>query len=107
MRTLKLVFGMIAALALAQYSAVYYRCTEFNYFVRQAAQRTAVQGQLKQVLLAKAGDYMLPIRDENVSVTAVGSVLRVAVEYRVPVNFFLFERELVFHTVASGPLFRD
>ena len=105
MRTLKLVFALTVALVAAQYSAIYYRVTEFNYFVQQAAQRTTVRGQLKQVLLAKAGDYMLPVQESDVNVTAVGSVLQVAVDYRVPVNFYLFERELVFHTVASGPLF--
>ena len=107
MRTLKLVFAVSVVVVLVQYSSIYYRCTEFNYFVEQAAQRKSVRGELKQRLLAKAVDYMLPVQEENVSVTAAGSVLRVAVDYRVPVNFYLFERELVFHTVASGPLFRD
>jgi len=107
MRTLKLVSALTVALVAAQYSAIYYRVTEFNYFVQRAAQRTSVRGQLKQVVLAKAGDYMLPVQEENVSVTAVGSVLRVAVDYRVPINFYLLERELVFHTVASAPLFRN
>ena len=107
MRALKLTFALAGLLALLRYVPVYYHTSEFDNFVKQETQRRRAKGELRRTLVTKAQDYMLPVREENINITTVDSVLRVAVDYRVPVNFYLFQREMTFHTVASAPGWRN
>jgi len=107
MRALKLTFALAGLLALLRYVPVYYRTSEFNDFVTQETHPNRGKGELKRTLLTKAQGYMLLIREENTNITTVDSVLRVAVDYQVPVNFYLFQREMTFHTVASAPGWRN
>jgi len=101
MRALNLTFVLVGLLALLRYASVYYHTSEFNNFVKQEVQRTQLKGQLKSALLTKASEYSLPVKEDDIDITTTGSVLRVAVAYRVPVNFYLFQHKLAFHAVAS------
>jgi hypothetical protein len=104
MRTVKTGLMLAVMLTVIRYTTVYYRCSEFNDFVKQEAHRTHVHSELRQALLTKAADHMLPVRAENINVTTAHSALRVAVDYQVPVDFLFFRYELAFHTVAAGPV---
>ena len=106
MRAMKVALMLAVGMALIRYGVVYYRCSEFNHFVKQEAHRTRGHAELRHALLTKAVDHMLPVREENINVTTTGPVLRVAVDYQVPVDFYLFRYELAFHTVASGPIWK-
>ena len=102
MRALKLTFALAGLLALIRYVPVYYRASEFNNVVKQETLRNRPNGELKRTLLTKAQEHMLTVREEDINITTVHSVLRVVVDYRVPINFYLFQREMTFHTVAAA-----
>jgi hypothetical protein len=101
MRALKVTLALAGLLAVFRYVPVYYYTAEFNDFVKQETQRTRSNGQLKPALLSKAKQYSLPVNEDDINITTTGSVLRVAVAYRVPVDFYFFQHKLAFHTVAS------
>jgi hypothetical protein len=104
MRAMKLAVAVIGFLALARYLPVYYNSYEFNNFVETEAPRIRIKGQLKDALLSKARSHSLPIDESDISITTHGSVFKVAVDYRVPVDLFAYKPELKFHVVASGLL---
>src|SRR5262245_14432092 len=107
MRAFKLACVLVGVLVVGCYAPVYYHTSEFNEYVRQETRHLRQKGQLKQVLMTKAGDYRLAVREENISITTQDAVFRVAVDYSVPVNLLLFRHELAFHTVASRPIFGE
>ena len=100
MRALKVALALAGLLALLRYSLVYYHSFEFNDFVRQETQRTRVKSPLKSALLDRAEVYDLPVKGDDIQITTVGPVLRVIVDYRVPVNLLVFSHELTFHTIV-------
>ena len=102
MRALKLTFALAGLLVLVQYFPVYCSSLEFDDFVKHEVQRTRLTGPLKRALLDKAKVHSLPVKEDNISVTSSDGVFRVAVDYRVPVSFYVFQYDLAFHTVASG-----
>ena len=61
-------------------------------------------GQLKSALLNKAQEYSLPVKDDDISITTTGAVFRVAVDYRVPIDLFVYSPRLTFHTIGAGLL---
>ena len=104
MRAVKLTFVLAGLLALLRYVPVYYHTSEFNDFVKQEAERTQLKGQLKSALLNKAQEYSLPVKDDDISITTTGAVFRVAVDYRVPIDLFVYSPRLTFHTIGAGLL---
>jgi hypothetical protein len=104
MRALKRALILSGVLVLTRYSLVYYNSSEFNNFVRHETERTRLVAHLKQSLLDKARVYSLPVRDSDISITTADTVLRVAVDYQVPVNLLVYKPELKFHLVASSLL---
>jgi len=59
---------------------------------------------LKEAILSKAEEHNLPVTAQDINMTTEDSVLRVNVEYQVPVNFYLFQRSVKFSAVGSGIL---
>ena len=103
MRALKLTWWLAFAVCVFVYVPAYYHSSKFENYVEQEAQQTTAKGQLKRMLLVQAQDYGFLLREDNINITPSDSGVRVAVDYRVPVNLYLFQHELAFHTVASGP----
>ena len=102
MRALKLTFALAGLLALLRYVPVYYHTSEFNDFVKQETQRTRLKGQLKSALLNKAKEYSLPVQEDDIDITITGAVLRVAVDYRVPIDLLVYSPKLKFRAIGAG-----
>src|SRR5215831_5801416 len=102
MRAVKVTFVLAGLLALTQYFHVYYNSAEFNNFVRHEAERIRSGAQLKHSLLEQARVYSLPVTESDISINTTDAVLRVAVDYKVPVNLLVYNPELKFHVIGSA-----
>ena len=60
--------------------------------------------ETRQEILNKASAYSVHVREDDISITTTGAVFRVAVDYRVPIDLFVYSRELRFQTIGSGLL---
>jgi len=104
MQALKITFVLVVLLALTRYIPVYYSSSEYGEFVRHETARARSESQLKQSLLNEAREYSLPVTESDISINEKDNVLRVTVDYQVPLNMLVFSHELKFHTIASGLL---
>ena len=102
MKALK-VLGVIAVFVLlARYFPILYYAMEFNDFVKQEVQRSRIAPQLEKALLDQAQIYFLPVKAEDIRINEDGDVIRVNVDYKVPVNLFAFTHVLSFHAAGAG-----
>jgi hypothetical protein len=104
---LKLVVLGGISLMLVQYVPVYYHTMEFNRFVQEQVSRIRSTTPLQEAILSKAEEHQLPVTAENISMSTSDSVLRVNVDYQVPVNFYVFHQDLKFQARGSGLLPRS
>jgi hypothetical protein len=104
MRGLKVALTLGVLLVVAQYLFIYYNSSEFDYFVRHEAARTRSESQLKQSLLDQAREYSLPVKPSDISIDRTDAVVRVTVDYRVPLNLLVYSPELTFHVIGGGLL---
>lgn len=102
MRALKALAILIALVLLARYFPVIYYSIVFNDQVKVEAQRARAGSQLRQALLEKAELYFLPIKPGDIRIEEDGERLHVNVDYKVPVDLFVFTHELSFHAAAVG-----
>jgi hypothetical protein len=65
-----------------------------------------MQGPIKQAILTKAEEHNLNVTAQDIIMTTRNSVLSVAVEYHVPVNFYVFRQDLTFRAGGSGLLLK-
>ena len=103
-RALKLTFFLVLVFVIARSVPVYYHTMEFNRYVEEQTPRIRMQAPLKEAILSKAEEHNLPVTAQDINMTTEDSVLRVNVEYQVPVNFYLFQRSVKFSAVGSGLL---
>jgi len=96
-----IVLGGIAMM-LVQYVPVYYHTMEFNRYVQEQTSRIRSTRPLYEAILNKAEEHKLNVTAENISMSTRDSVLRVSVEYQVPVNFYVFHQDLKFQARGSG-----
>jgi hypothetical protein len=101
MRALKLLCLAAVSIVGLRYGQLYYNTYQFNEFVQQALQKTRSAPLLKQVILRDADSHQLPIGDRDITVMTSNSMLRVSIEYQVPVDFYVFQHVLNFRSVAS------
>jgi len=106
MRGLKAGLALAGLLALARYTPIYLHSYEFDDFVKQEAQKVRVQGPLKDRLVTEAKMYSLPVKPSDINISTNNGVFRVAVDYRVPVDLFVYNHELTFHATGSGLMAR-
>jgi hypothetical protein len=104
MQALKITFILVVVLTLARCIPVFYSSSEYDEFVKHETQRARSESQLKQSLLNEAKEYSLPVKESDISFTKADNVLRVSVDYQVPLNMLIFNHDLKFHTIASGLL---
>jgi hypothetical protein len=102
MRALKALGIVIALVLLARYFPVIYYSTVFNDQVKQEAQRARAASQLRDALMQKADLYFLPVKSDDIQIKENGDSFQITVDYRVPVNLFVFTHELSFHAAAKG-----
>src|SRR2546429_8810004 len=102
MRALKVIAVAAAFFLLARYFPVLYSAMEFNDFVKQEVQRNRMGAQLQKALLDQAQLYFLPVKPADIRVKEDGDLIRVNVDYKVPVNLFMFTHELSFHAAGAG-----
>jgi hypothetical protein len=62
------------------------------YLVQVAGTERRPPKEIRQLILLKADQLRLPIRDDQVSVKGIGTTLDVTVDYQVDVEVPLFER---------------
>lgn len=105
-RAVKLTILLVFVVILTQYVPVYYHTMEFNRYVSEQTMRIRMQAPLKDAILSKAEEHHLPVTAQDINMTTRDSVLRVNVEYQVPVNFYVFHRAFKFSAVGSGLLMR-
>jgi len=105
-RAVKLTVLLVLVFVMARYVPVYYHTMEFNRYVQEQTPRIRMQAPLKEAILSKAEEHNLPVTAQDISMTTSDSVLRVSVEYQVPVNFYVFQRAFKFSAVGSGLLLR-
>ena len=102
MRVLKVLGVAVAFFLAAKYFPVFYYAMEFNDFVKQEVQRNRIGPQLQKALLDQAQLYFLPLKPDDIHINTGDDLIRVSVDYKVPVNLFLFRHELRFHTAGAG-----
>jgi hypothetical protein len=106
MKAMKLTVVLAGILAVSRYLPVYYNSMEFNNFVKQEMERGRPGRGVKQVFLNQARSYSLPASESDIVLTRQGSVMRVAINYKVPVDLILVSPEVQFQVIGSG-LVRD
>ena len=107
MKAMKLTVVLAGILAASRYLPVYYNSMEFNNFVKQEMERGRPgRAAVKQVFLNQARSYSLPVSESDIVVTRQGAVMRVSINYKVPVDLIVVSPELQFHVIGSG-LVRD
>ena len=104
MQALKITFILVVVLTLARCIPVYYSSTEYGEFVKHETKRARSEWQLKETLLNEAKEYSLPVKESDITFTTTDNVLRVSVDYQVPLNMLIFNHEMKFHAIASGLL---
>jgi hypothetical protein len=97
-QAVKFIILGVLLFVLVRYLGVYRRTTEFNHYVEEEVSLVRAKGTLKEILLLKAAEKKLPITDENINITTTGALLRVSIEYQVPLDLILFQKELTFHS---------
>jgi hypothetical protein len=103
MRALKALAIVAVFVMLARYFPVIYYSSMFNDFVKQeAVQQNRVPPQLRQALLERANAYFLPVKPDDIEIKEGEGLIRVKVDYRVPVDLFVFKHELSFHASGAG-----
>jgi hypothetical protein len=102
LRALKAGVVLAAVLALGQYAAVYYSSVQFKEFVQRQARQAPAKNQLKWALVNKAKEYSLPVTESDINITTAGSVMRVDVDYQVPLNLLVYGTELNFRAIGAG-----
>jgi hypothetical protein len=102
MRVPRIFAVAVAFLLLARYFPVLYNSSLYNDFVKLEAQRNRIGPQLQQALLQQAGIYFLPVKPDDIRIKEDGDLIQVTVDYKVPVNLFVFTHELTFHATGAG-----
>ena len=106
MGTLKVAFK--GALTIAGFAAMlrigpaYYYHLDFDDFVKHEAQGTRTQAELKRALLNKAEMCLIPLKETDIKITKTGRVFKVAVDYTSPVDLFVYNHDMRFHTIGVG-----
>ena len=100
MQKAKVVLFAMLLFVLVRNAGAYHRATEFNRYLQEQVLLIGSKSSLKEILLMKAVENRLPITDQNINFTKTGAELRVSVDYQMPLDLILFQKELTFHPSA-------
>jgi hypothetical protein len=101
MKALKVILLVVAIFVLIRYLGVYQRATAFNRYVQEESSLVRSKRSMQEILLLRAEQDKLPITDKNIQISAEGNGLRVSVDYRVPLDLIVFQKELTFHSSSA------
>ncbi len=104
MNVLKGIFALVLLIAIMKYVPVYYNSSEYNDFVKHETARARSERQLIDKLVSEAREYSLPITTSDISVDESDDILRVTIDYTVPVNLLVVNPHLKFRATGSGLL---
>ena len=104
MRLVKIALPILAVLVLIQVSRTYYQSQQFNDFIKREALHARTKKRLVEAILNKAGQFSLALNQQDISISTVGRVLRVEVNYSMPVDLLVYSPEMKFRLVRSGVL---
>ena len=105
MRGFKVIAVLVGLMALLRLAPIYYGSWQFGDFVQQHTKRIHSKEEFKQALLDQARIYSLPIEESDIVLSTKSSVLRVTVDYKVPVNLIVYQPQLKFHVIGGGLLY--
>ena len=101
-QTVKTTIVLVSLLGLIRYIPIYYSFSEYSEFVKHETKRAVSKSQLKQSLLNEARQYSIPVTESDISIRETDNILRVTVDYKVPLKMLIFDHDLKFHTIASA-----
>ncbi len=101
-RVCKILFVLVITLAGIRYIPIYYSSWQFQDFVREQAQNVQSRRTFKQTLVKQAKVYSLPVNESDIDIRMTGAVMRVSVDYKVPLNLLVYQPKLQFHVIGSG-----
>ena len=101
-QTVKTTIVLVSLLGFMRYIPIYYSFAEYSEFVKHETGRAVSESQLKQSLINEARLYSLPVNESDITITETDNVLRVTVDYKVPLKMIIFNHDLKFHTIAGG-----
>ena len=104
MNVLKGIFALVLLIAITKYVPVYYNSSEYNDFVKHETARARSERQLIDRLVSEAREYSLPIEASDISVDESDDILRVTIDYTVPVHLGVVNPHLKFRATGSGLL---
>jgi len=91
------VFGFYAAFKLLPpYFAEYQLADKMQEEARFAVVNRHTEEQIRETILKEAQDLDIPLRKDEIKVLASMSVVRISVDYTVPVDLMLYKMELHF-----------
>ena len=102
MQAVKVSFALVVLLTLTRFIPIYYSSSEFGEFVKHETARARSESQLKKSLLDEAREHSLPVKESDISINKTDDILRVTVDYKVPLKMLIFDHDLKFHTIASA-----
>ena len=102
MRVVKPVILLVTLLSMVRFLPAYYSSWQFKDFVRDQTRQVKSKTALKNALLDRAKFYSLPVEASDIDISMIGAVLRVSVDYKVPVNLVVYRPEVQFHVIAAG-----
>ena len=102
MQVVKLaILGVLSFVAI-RFAPVWYRASQFNSYVQQQTAGIHSKDVLTQVILQKAEKNNLPVKARDINFTNTDSVLKVNIEYQVPLDLYFYQKELSFHASGTG-----
>jgi hypothetical protein len=104
MHTAKITLVLAGLLALARYVPIFYNSSEYSEFVKHEAARAQSVSGLKQSLMDHAKEYSLSINESDININRTDNMVRVTVDYKVPVSLIVYNHQLQFHAVGGGLL---
>jgi hypothetical protein len=96
-----LVFGVFAAFKLLPpYIAEYQLADKMQEQAKFAVVNRYSEEQIRETVFKEAQDLDVPIKKEEIKVLASPSVVRISLDYRVPIDLLVYKMEL--HFTPSG-----
>ena len=102
MHVFKLGILLAGLLLLGRYVPICYNSSEYKQFVQFQTEHARSETALKQLLLHEAAEYSLPVTESDIRIHKAEGVLRVTVDYSVPVNLIVYNPELKFHVTSQA-----
>jgi hypothetical protein len=103
---LLLIGGLFAA---TQIVPIYFNAFEFSDFIKQevrfAAASRRTPDDIRVRIVEKAKEFEFAIAPKDVRITRRGPAFSLEINYVVPLNLRVYQRDIPFHILESGELY--